>query len=116
MKVGVYIGEASPESGGGYTFVHDVLQELERLGAGGPHHFTLVTASPVKDHRSPFEVVSLAPAIRQLPARARARLIRSFDQLLGRAPTPSGWTRPAIDRLLAAAQIDVMWYLQPAAC
>ena len=116
MNVGVYIGDASPEMGGGYTFVHDVLQEIAKQGSGGPHRFTIVTTSPAEDAATKLEVLSLAPAMRDLSVRARVRLSRSVDRLLGRAPAASDWSRPAVDRLLAGAQIDVMWYLQPAAC
>jgi glycosyltransferase involved in cell wall biosynthesis len=115
MNVGVYIGDAFPETGGGYTFVQDVLQEIERQGSTAPHRFTIVTATEAKGAASNLEVLSLAPAIRSLPVRARVRLSRSVDSLLGHAPSPSDWSRPAVDRLLARAQIDVMWYLQPAA-
>jgi glycosyltransferase involved in cell wall biosynthesis len=116
MKVGVYIGDAKPEVGGGYTLVHDVLQEIRRQSADGPHRFTIVTNTPAARSDGDLEVLSLTPALPDLPTRARLRLGRSFDRLLCRAPGPSNWSQPAIDRLLAAAEIDVMWYLQPAAC
>jgi glycosyltransferase involved in cell wall biosynthesis len=116
MNVGVYIGDASPETGGGYTFVHDVLREIERPSVSAQHRFTIVTTSASTTDGSTLDVLSLAPALRDLPTRARVRLSRSVDRFLGRAPAPSDWSRPAVDRLLADARIDVMWYLQPATC
>jgi glycosyltransferase involved in cell wall biosynthesis len=116
MNVGVYIGDASPDAGGGYTFVHDVLQEIEKLGTGGKHHFSVVTTAPGGAAGGKLEVLSLAPAIRDLPVRVRGRLRRSVDRLWGRAPAAPDWSRPTVERMLTAARIDVMWYLQPATC
>jgi glycosyltransferase involved in cell wall biosynthesis len=116
MRIGLSIGDAQPEVGGGYTFVHDILQQVELQGAGTGHRFTIVTTAPNPRSPGQTEVLSLAPALTDLATRARLRLGRSFDRMLGRAPGPSNWSRPAVDRLLAEAKIDVMWYLQPATC
>src|SRR5262245_2587653 len=100
MNVGVYIGAAPPEVGGGFTFAQDVLQEIGGQGAGGPHRFTIVTESAAEATDAKLDVLSLAPVMRELPARVQLRLSRSVDRLLGHAPASSDWSRPSVDRLL----------------
>lgn len=45
MIVGVYIGDYSPESGGGYTFVNDVFESFLLISTASKHSFKVV-ASP----------------------------------------------------------------------
>ena len=116
MKVGVYIGETPPEVGGGYTFIDDVLSEIVRRGGEVSHKFVALTDGPAGSRVGDLEVISLKAAIGDVPARARERLGRSVDWLLGRPAYRSEWPRPAVDQVLNSAGIDVVWYLTPAVC
>jgi glycosyltransferase involved in cell wall biosynthesis len=117
MRVGVFVGDASPDVGGGYTFVHDVLAEIERRGAELGHQFVVVTNAPAPARPGSFEVVSLASAIGDRATRARFWVGATLDRLLTRTPPLySDVVHPAVKRALAAARLDVMWYLTPAIC
>jgi glycosyltransferase involved in cell wall biosynthesis len=117
MRVGVYVGDASPDIGGGYTFVHDVLAELDRRRAQLGHEFVVLTTAPAPAGSGTFEVVSLAEAVADRSTRARHWLGATLDRLLTRTPAMlSEVVYPPVKRALAAARLDVIWYLTPAVC
>jgi glycosyltransferase involved in cell wall biosynthesis len=111
VKVGVYIGEGRPELGGGYTFVHEVLAQLRVSAARTNHRFTILTTQSGPDRSGELDVLSL-PARPSLALRAQRKLARGADHLFNR-PTPLVGPDPAIDRLLKAAGLDLIWYVQP---
>jgi glycosyltransferase involved in cell wall biosynthesis len=117
MRVGVYIGDASPDVGGGYTFVHDVLAEITRRQRELGHEFVVLTTQARPAGAPPFEVVSLAEAVSDRGTRARHWLGHTLNRALTRSPVLySEVALPALARALAAAQLDVIWYLTPAVC
>ena len=114
MKIGVFIGDAAPESGGGYTFVHDVLEQLRRLAPGTSHRFTLVTTQKSTGRSGDLDVLSLQPLVSNLRLRARRKLAREVDRLLGKPMTP--FLRPdrQVEQTFSEAGFDVIWQMQPA--
>jgi glycosyltransferase involved in cell wall biosynthesis len=120
VRVGVYVGDDSPESGGGFTIVDEIAKAVAAGGAGSRHEFVILTSGDGAGGRSSYEgleVLSLKETLateRSVTARAKRRLSREVNRLRGR---PWSWApgevphRPALDRLLTQARIDVVWYL-----
>jgi glycosyltransferase involved in cell wall biosynthesis len=113
VKVAVYIGDAAPESGGGYTFIQEILDQLRAHAGRTSHRFVIVTRSAAASAAG-LEVLSLPTAASGPSLRARRKLARDVDALLGRPITPYLRPDPAIDRRLGEAGVDVVWHLQPA--
>jgi glycosyltransferase involved in cell wall biosynthesis len=126
VRVGVYVGNDSPQSGGGFTIVDEIAKALAPGGSGSRHEFVLLTAGGAPGHASyeGLEVLSLAEALaaeRSVTARVKRKLSRERERLMGRPPT-SSWSsaevphRPAVDKVLTEARIDVVWYLSAWEC
>jgi glycosyltransferase involved in cell wall biosynthesis len=114
VKVGVFIGDATPDSGGGFTFVHEILERLAE--AKTSHRFTVLTHKSVGDRTSGgLDVLSLEPVLPDLVGRGRRKLRRSVDRALGRAASPYLGAETRLERLLTQAGLDVIWHVQPAA-
>lgn len=47
MKVGVFVGNYSPEVGGGYTFQQEICRAIESFGPASGHKFVFFTSSEV---------------------------------------------------------------------
>ena len=113
MKVGVFIGDAAPEVGGGFTFVQEILEQLQLQTSQTSHQFTVLTTKEAPARAGDLEVLSLAPAQPNLALRVRLKLAREADRLLGKPTAPFLLTsNPTVDRILAG--FDVIWHLQPA--
>ncbi len=116
MKVGVFVGDTLPEAGGGYTFVKEIVAQIERRAGRSSHQFTLLTTAPVTPGaRRPgdLEVLSLSSALPDLRLRARRKIVRTFDHWMER---PVGLTAPSTDALatlLTRHGIDLVWYVGP---
>jgi glycosyltransferase involved in cell wall biosynthesis len=127
VRVGVYVGTDSPQSGGGFTIVDEIAKAVARGGSGSRHDFVLLTAGGAAAGRASYEgleVLSLKEALtaeRSVATRVKRRLSRERDRLKGRPPT-SPWSpgevprRPAVDKVLTQARIDVVWYLSAWEC
>jgi glycosyltransferase involved in cell wall biosynthesis len=113
MKVGVYIGDVTPESGGGYTFISEILEQLRARAGPTSHRFTILTTHSAPVRSGDFEVIS-APALPRGALNVRRKIARGAARLLGRPSMPFFGPDPRIERQLAAAGLDVIWYLQPA--
>ncbi len=117
MRVGVYVANHSPEAGGGFTIVNELLGALRGQEAPSAHEFVVLTTSDSwKDQPSgALEVVSLRDAILKLPtaSRVEAKLQRGYARMLGRRHRPDGapWPSPEVDEILSRHRIDVIWYL-----
>jgi glycosyltransferase involved in cell wall biosynthesis len=124
MKVGVYTGEALPETGGGFTIVQEIAKTVARRGQASRHTFTILAGADRSATRPSYEgveVLSLAEALPgpSLTKRVHGRLARELARLQGRQ-TPVAERgipdNPAVDALLTKAKIDVVWYLSAWEC
>lgn len=119
MNVGVLLSKAPPQSGGGYTFEHDLVDALLRLANTSRHVFHLFAPSgwtgwpAASDH---LQVIPLAGRVRRM-AQVRAGL-RHLRDLTTRA----GWRRRRYglstnwrEQVLLASGVDLVWYLTPGA-
>jgi len=125
VRVGVYVGDDSPESGGGFTIVDEIAKALAAGGSRSRHEFVVLTSGDAVGGGSSYQGLEILPlektlaAERSLTARAKRRLSREVNRLRGRAWS---WTpgevppRPALYRLLTQARIDVVWYLSAWDC
>jgi glycosyltransferase involved in cell wall biosynthesis len=123
VKVGVYIGEALPEGGGGYTIVHEIATALARRARDSRHSFTLLTSVEKPAGGSAYEgleVLSLRQALGgpSTITSVQGRLSREIDRMRGRPLWARGDVphRPKLDELLTNAKIDVVWYLSAWEC
>jgi glycosyltransferase involved in cell wall biosynthesis len=114
VKVGVYVGAAAPKVGGGFTIVSETVRALVARAGKTRHQFTLITAAEALPGEG-LPVLSLAGALGapSLPKRVERRVRRAAGRMLGRPIAPGGDVppAPAIDALLTADGIDVVWYL-----
>lgn len=115
MKIGILVNDTSPEAGGGFTFVNEIVRALA-AAKGSRHEFVVLTLSDPTRHRDAFEglpalsLAAAAPAA-TLATRIEAGLRRRAGRLLGAAPRPGDLpVNPAADALLTANGIDVIWY------
>jgi len=117
MKVGVYIGHTAPDAGGGYTFVHDVLDAIVAASPRAAHEFVILTTVPAAAAGSAgaLPVVSLEDMHAKAAFQARIRAGRLLNRVLGRPWVPWTRPRPELDRMIADAGVDVIWYLTPGA-
>jgi glycosyltransferase involved in cell wall biosynthesis len=108
--------------GGGFTIVNEIVRALVARKGGTRHAYTLLTSAQAGSFPTyeGLAVLSLADvfAAPGLPTRVQRRARRAADQLLGRPVEPDGSIRPApaVNALLTAHQIDVVWYLSAWEC
>src|SRR4051812_35142290 len=69
VRVGVYVGNHSPEAGGGFTIVNELLAALRAQEAPSAHEFVILTTSDSWKDETPaaLEVVSLRDAVLKSP-------------------------------------------------
>ncbi len=133
MKVGVFIGNTSPKSGGGYTFESEVLKALVKFGAESAHIFVVFSWAkepPPEILASHIHFISLAHSFtdRVLSAIFRTalkvfkkiryvRVENSLEKLIFKSIFNSSveiiwcltpWTYPTMD----VPYITVVWDLQ----
>jgi len=115
VKVGLYTGGFLPDAGGGFTFVDEVIRAL--AAAKSPRHeFVALTTTGEAQHRDAFQglgllsLASAAPAP-SLATRIEAGVRRRAATLMGPS-LRSGEIRPnpAVDQILTANGVDVVWY------
>jgi glycosyltransferase involved in cell wall biosynthesis len=118
MKVGVFVGAsaATPEVGGGFTIVNEILAGLSARGKSR-HEFVILTISEDLKHAPAFrgmKVVSLAGEYwaRPLPARVLRKvqsLVGPYFQGVASYDDPTR-VRPLVDQVLTREGIEVIWY------
>ena len=120
-KIGVFIANVGPEVGGGFTFVHEILEEARPTGDPyvPPASLSLRYLEKRRPARAkrPRGIVTSARATHARDARvARHRLQPATSMaFLGKPMSPFLRPDPPIEQMLSAAGLhDVLWHLQPA--
>jgi glycosyltransferase involved in cell wall biosynthesis len=113
MKVAVYLGEHSPQVGGGYTFAAEVFAAFEQLAPASPHEFVVFAdrqaAALLAGRALPANV-----RVAALPARG---LLSRFLEMLQR---DSAWFRLKVrwrNRVQALAEqqrVELVWFIASA--
>jgi glycosyltransferase involved in cell wall biosynthesis len=117
VRVGIFVGEARPDAGGGFTIVDEIIRAARSSQEQARHEFVILTSgdsSPYEDAYRGMPVVSLQTAFggHPLPARIGRFLLRTTVQALG---VEAGRAHDHIRRahlgdLIRRAGIDVIWY------
>ena len=123
MKIGLFIGGAKPQHGGGFTYIMELLHALERAKAGCGHAFVIVHEDGGREmaERFPaFEAVNLDAERKQAYTafeRLRQRLRVYFSRRLAAYLPPEARmsARPYWeDRVYARQGIEFLLQVQPA--
>jgi glycosyltransferase involved in cell wall biosynthesis len=115
MKVGVYFPGSSPQSGGGFTFGHEILQALLALCEGSHHEFTLYF------HRLPTVTANPLPAAKNLQSRwvDSKEYPPAYKILVSRLARKLSYPQPVINHkgilqtALEADDIQMFWFVTP---
>ena len=90
VRVGIFVGEARPDAGGGFTVVDEIIRAVRSSREQARHEFRIVLtssdSSPYEDAYRGMPVVSLKTAFsagHPLPARIGRFLRRTTVQALG---------------------------------
>jgi glycosyltransferase involved in cell wall biosynthesis len=117
VKVGVFVGAARPDAGGGFTIVDEVIRAARSSQEQPRHEFVILTSgdsSPYEDAYRGMPVVSLQTAFggHPLPTRVGRFLRRKTAQALGvEGSVAQDYIRRAhLGDLIRRAGIDVIWY------
>jgi glycosyltransferase involved in cell wall biosynthesis len=115
--VGVFVGATSPDAGGGFTIVDELIKAARAASRPGGHEYVILTAggtSPFEAAYRGLEVISVGTALsdRRLSVRAARFAGRKAAKALSLQPVDVGEyvVRPAMDNLIRQHRIDVLWY------
>ncbi len=110
MRIGFFFGDFRPETGGGYTFVADLLESFAEIAAGSAHDFVVLcypTAFRTIALKVDLPNVSVVPVARpRLPARwiVGLKYASRLFRLL--------WRRPgAIERAARLHDVQLLWFV-----
>ena len=108
MHVGVALGDIEPLAGGGFTFVHDVVEAFLQLANESTHRFTLLAPQSYIDS---MQGRVLADNIKVVPSRKPSFLDRGVSQLRHYLPIFGYvWRRPScMERQIASLGIELVW-------
>lgn len=110
MKVGVYVGDHSPDTGGGYSFQSDLLAALLRIAGESGHEFILLCGqAQAKATRDRIAVENVTVAGIPAPSwfdRVQSMLHRDFAYLRMKWPR-----RGLLQREAERHGIEYMWFL-----
>jgi glycosyltransferase involved in cell wall biosynthesis len=123
MRVGIYFGGYSPESGGGYTFEKDVAQALVQLATESKHKFTFFFLGPATDlakevkdlSDSNIQICDLLKLSRSTVSNVRCpKIVNIFHKVKSKMQRSdlSNLSNPlltAVERL----GIQIMWFPTP---
>ena len=109
MKVGIYLGDQSPDTGGGYTFQADLFHAFSRLVSESQHRFMVFGR---EEHReSVLTATSNRVGFSSLPKRTpvdRIQFMLQRDMSFARAHwRRKGW----LQRQAEQEDIECMWFL-----
>jgi glycosyltransferase involved in cell wall biosynthesis len=117
VRVGIYVGESPPDSGGGFTIIDEIVKGARSLHERLRHEFVILTAgdsSPFEEAYRGMPVVSLKSAFANRPLSARVgRFVgRQTARALGLQAVGADdyLRRPDLDELLRRNRIDLVWY------
>jgi glycosyltransferase involved in cell wall biosynthesis len=109
MRVGIYLGDFSPDVGGGYTFQDDVFRAFVKVALGSGHQFVVMGTS---EHLSEYvgsirdgadcKIVQVSPSI----FAEKVEALKNYSPLL-RKFLPKG----AIERVANQEGLDFLWYV-----
>lgn len=108
MHVGVVLNDIEPQAGGGFTFVHDVVDAFLDLAKESRHRYTLFAPQAYTDTmrgRVLAENVVIEPSRKPHFLDWRLSLLRHYLPLFGYL-----WRRPGrLERQAAALGVDLIW-------
>ncbi|MBR1120154.1 glycosyltransferase family 4 protein [Bradyrhizobium lablabi] len=108
MHVGVVLGDIEPQSGGGFTFVHDVVDAFINLAGKSSHRFTLLAPQAYADAvrgRKLADNVAIVPVRKPFFLDRPLSLLRHYWPVFGYF-----WRRPSrLEQQAASLGIDVIW-------
>jgi glycosyltransferase involved in cell wall biosynthesis len=118
MKIGIFLGNYSPESGGGYTFEGEVFQSLVNCGAESGHTFVLYSWNkeppPEISSAQHIQFISLH---RTFKKRLNSKLARTGMAIVKKLRHPrrnfkiEGWYENFIMDSIGTCGIDITWSL-----
>jgi glycosyltransferase involved in cell wall biosynthesis len=108
MHVGVVLGDIEPQAGGGFTFVHDVVDAFLDLAAKSPHRFTLLAPQA---YVAAMRGRKLASNVSVTTSREASLLERPISLLRHYSPLFAYfWRRPSgLERQAASLGVDLIW-------
>src|SRR4051812_46204122 len=107
MKIGVYIGNAHPESGGAFTYQNDVLDSL-RQNKGQHEYYIFTGYSSAFQNERDFRVVSInLRGYRKIYYKI-VLLIKHFLGVLLRKKVRHA---THLTRLMKKHEIDIAWFM-----
>jgi glycosyltransferase involved in cell wall biosynthesis len=108
MHVAVVLGDIEPQSGGGFTFVHDVVDAFLELARESAHRFTLLAPQPYVDAMRGRELagnVSIVPVRKAHFLDRRISLLRHYLPIFGYF-----WKRASrLERQTRSLGVDLIW-------
>jgi len=111
MRVGVFLGNSLPEAGGGFTLEREVFRALIKLIGESPDTFVVFSRDENLDTGN-LEFVSIK---KSYVAKGISLLYRVAAGAVGKVRHPSRpfRIRGAYDKIVACADVDVVWCLVP---
>jgi glycosyltransferase involved in cell wall biosynthesis len=114
MKIGIFAGDSKPESGGGFTFVQEVVEQTAALAKTTDHQFVVLTTTDAGADYLGLPALKLPSAVANWPLRVRRTLGRNVARLLARPVAPP-LPDPLFADSLQRSGVDLVWYVQPLA-
>jgi glycosyltransferase involved in cell wall biosynthesis len=108
MHVGVVLGDIEPQSGGGFTFVHDVVNAFLDLAHTSPHRFTLFAP---EGYTKAMHGRQLAGNASIVASRKAGFLDQRISRMRHYVPV-SGYfwnSAPRFERQMTSLGIDLAW-------
>ena len=110
MRIGVFLGEFTPEAGGGYTFVNDIAEAFFTIAGESDHQYSVFcppAAAAVLNARG------LPANVRAVALKPRCLLGKAIMALKHLLPAFSmAWRFPsALERAATREQIDMLWFV-----
>lgn len=110
MRVGVFLGEFTPEIGGGYTFVNDVAEAFFLVAGESTHDFFVFCPPEAVNN---LKKLNLPKNIKLIPLAKRGIVARGIATLKHISPVFSLlWRFPCALEIAARQQgVQVMWFV-----
>jgi hypothetical protein len=109
MRVGIYLGDFTPDVGGGFTFQDDVFRAFAKVSGQSSHRFVALGSSEYLQTyvRTVSEGGNLQAArVAMTPAGRRREALKSYSPLLRRLLGPGPLARAACSH-----KLDCVWYV-----
>jgi glycosyltransferase involved in cell wall biosynthesis len=110
MRVGVYIPDLSPDTGGGYTFEHDILENLAKFSLNSRHTFTIFFPTHSEELINFLKCFPNLDMLRtEKAAPLKVRIVRRINKFFDKHKQYLGDLNYAAQK----KDIDVMWFITP---